>query len=86
VSVLAAAIGAALSRCEHCSLDSDEDRAEVAARVESALLDSPDAALIRAFFASAPTDGTRLIAMAASTGAVQSRIIEAAARLAGVTP
>lgn len=42
-----------------------------------------DAAIIRAFFANSPTDGTRLIAFTASNGKTQSRILEAAYRLAG---
>lgn len=42
-----------------------------------------DAALIRAFFANANTDGTRLIAFTASNGKVQSQVLEAAYRLAG---
>lgn len=52
-------------------------------REQRAQQNAIDAAVIRAFFAGAPTDGTRLIAFTASHGAVQSRILEAAYRLAG---
>ncbi len=79
-----AAIIRVLESCASRCLDVEDERERVADAFMQAQERDIDAARIRAFFANAPTDGTRLIAMSASTGKVQSGIIECAARLAGV--
>jgi hypothetical protein len=83
MSQLEAIVLAALERRASHALDTDEERRAVAADVAAAIVASPDARRLREFFANAETSGTRLIALVASNGRVQSEVIDAAVRLAG---
>lgn len=77
------AIITALELCGGLCCDDAEDREKIADRVERTLRDQREALQVREFFVHAVNPGTRLIAFSASHGAVQSKILEAAWRLAG---
>lgn len=77
-------IEAVLEHCSSACLDSQEERAEVASRLVAALLEQPDAVLVRAAFAHAPTGGTKLIATRGMGGRREAEVLSAAARLAGL--
>jgi hypothetical protein len=84
MSALRDTVAAALARCTSCCLDVDEERAAVAEEVVDALLARPEAQLVRAVFANAPTGGTRLIVMREIGGRREAEVLDAAARLAGL--
>ena len=79
-----AIIAAVLEHCSSSCLDNETERAEVASRLVAALLEQPDAALVRAAFAHAPTGGTKLIATRGMGGRKEAKVLSAAARLAGL--
>lgn len=63
--------------------DDPIDRAAIAARISSVLRNQLDALVVREFWSGCTNSGQRLIAFSERRGDEQSRILEAAYRLAG---
>jgi hypothetical protein len=66
-----------------CCLDDEADREHIADRVLAVLRNQHDALVLREFWRDCTNDGQRLIAFSERRGNEQSRILEAAYRLAG---
>lgn len=78
-----AAIIAALELSGSRCCDSEDDREAIADVVAEVLSNQMDALIVREFFVHCTNPGTRLIALHEQNGKVQSKVLEAAWRLAG---